>query len=74
MGHKLDKYDIAESTANMNNLEDLINAVGFMVRYAYDDVIDLYDCRFDFDELLNTIDELAEAQYQMGINDCCEEG
>lgn len=37
MGHKLDKYDIAEIKDNMNNLEDLINVVGFMVRYAYDD-------------------------------------
>ncbi len=36
MIHKLSNYDIEEIKANMNNLEDLITAVGFIVRQSYD--------------------------------------
>lgn len=37
MSHKLSNYDIEEIKANMNNLEDLMTAVSFIVRQAYDD-------------------------------------
>lgn len=37
MSHRLDKYDIEEIKANMTNLDDLVTAVGFIVRQAYDD-------------------------------------
>lgn len=59
--------------SDVTDFDDMASYFYNVTCLSADDVIDLYDCRYDFDELLNTMDELAEAQYQMGYNDSCEE-
>lgn len=74
-GYKLpSNYDTTNiELSDVTDFDDMASYFYNVTCLSTDDVIDLYDCQYDFDELLNTMDEIAEAQYQMGIDDCCEE-
>lgn len=69
-GYETTIIDLSDVTEFDDKAKYFYNVTSLSV----EDVIDLYDSQYYFEELLNTIDDLAESNYQQGYTQGYDEG
>ena len=60
--------------SDVTDFDDMASYFYNVTDLSLEDVIDLYNNRYDFEELLPIVDDLAEANYQQGFTQGYNEG
>ena len=60
--------------SDVTDFDDMASYFYNVTCLSLEDVIDLYNNRYDFEELLTIVDDLAEANYQQGYTQGYNEG
>lgn len=60
--------------SDVTDFDDMASYFYNVINLSLEDVIDLYNNQYDFEELLTIVDDLAEANYQQGYTQGYNEG
>lgn len=67
------KLNIIDSS-DVTDFDDMASHFYNVTTLSADNVIDLYNYQYDFEELLNIVDDIAEFNYQQGYTQGYDEG